>query len=116
MTPTIVTKDGKLALVLGTPGGPTIINTVLQVLLNVIDFGMNVQDAVDFPRIHHQWLPDQLLHGTQLLARHRRPAESPRPQRRNWPAPSAKSPPFRCDGEWIEGAADPRTEGVAKGY
>ena len=61
MTPTIVTRDGKLDLVLGTPGGPTIINSVLQVLVNVVDFGMNVQEAVDFPRIHHQWLPDQLV-------------------------------------------------------
>ena len=58
---TIVTRGGKLELVLGTPGGPTIINSVLQVLVNVVDFGMNVQDAVDFPRIHHQWLPDQLV-------------------------------------------------------
>jgi len=61
MTPTIVTRDGKLDLVLGTPGGPTIINTVLEVLLNVVDFGMNVQDAVDFPRIHHQWRPDETM-------------------------------------------------------
>ena len=61
MTPTIVTRDGKLHLVVGTPGGPTIINSVLEVMLNVIDFGMNVQDAVDSPRIHHQWMPDQLV-------------------------------------------------------
>ncbi len=46
---------------LGSPGGPTIINTVLQVILNVIDFGMNIQEAVDWPRIHHQWLPDELV-------------------------------------------------------
>jgi gamma-glutamyltranspeptidase/glutathione hydrolase len=60
MTPTIVVKDGKLFLVLGSPGGPTIINTVLQTMLNVIDFGMSVQEAVDAPRIHHQWMPDRL--------------------------------------------------------
>ena len=47
MTPTIVTRDGKTELVVGTPGGPTIINSVLEVLVNVVDFGMNVQDAVD---------------------------------------------------------------------
>ena len=58
MTPTIVTKDGKLFLVTGSPGGRTIINTVLHTIVNVIDFGMNVQDAVDAPRFHHQWLPD----------------------------------------------------------
>lgn len=60
MSPTIVTREGKLFLVLGSPGGPRIISSVLQVLLNVIDFGMNVQQAVDAPRIHHQWLPDRL--------------------------------------------------------
>ena len=58
MTPTIVTKDGKLFLVTGSPGGRTIINTVLHTIVNVIDFGMNVQEAVDAPRFHHQWLPD----------------------------------------------------------
>jgi gamma-glutamyltranspeptidase/glutathione hydrolase len=58
MTPTIVSKDGKPVLVLGTPGGARIITTVLQTILNVVDFQMNVQEAVDAPRIHHQWLPD----------------------------------------------------------
>jgi gamma-glutamyltranspeptidase/glutathione hydrolase len=61
MTPTIVLKDGKLFMVLGSPGGPTIINTVLQTLLNVIDFRMTAQEAVDAPRIHHQWMPDKLI-------------------------------------------------------
>ena len=60
MTPTLVLKDGKLLMVTGSPGGPTIINTVLQTIVNVIDFGMNIQEAVDAPRIHHQWMPDQL--------------------------------------------------------
>jgi len=60
MVPTIVQKDGKPFLVLGAPGGSMIITAVLQVMLNVMDFGMNVQDAIDFPRIHHQWKPDTL--------------------------------------------------------
>lgn len=60
MTPTIVTKDGQLFLVIGAPGGGRIITGVMQAILNVIDFGMNVQDAVDAPRIHHQWQPDRL--------------------------------------------------------
>ena len=60
MTPTIILKDGKPFLVLGSPGGPTIINTVLQVATNVIDFGFNLQQAIDAPRIHHQWMPDLL--------------------------------------------------------
>ena len=58
MTPAIVAKDGKPILVIGSPGGRTIINTVMQVILNVIDHGMNVAEAVEAPRIHHQWLPD----------------------------------------------------------
>jgi gamma-glutamyltranspeptidase len=60
MTPTIVTRNGKSFLVVGSPGGPPIITTVLQVILNVIDHGMNVQEAVDAPRFHHQWLPDEI--------------------------------------------------------
>jgi len=60
MTPAIVTKDGQLFMVTGSPGGRTIINTVLETILNVIDFGMNAQEAVDAPRFHHQWLPDRI--------------------------------------------------------
>ena len=60
MTPTILAKDGKLFMVTGTPGGRTIINTVLMTILNVVDFGMNAQEAVDAGRIHHQWLPDRI--------------------------------------------------------
>ncbi|WP_414664655.1 gamma-glutamyltransferase [Horticoccus sp. 23ND18S-11] len=60
MTPTLVFKEGKLVLVTGSPGGPTIINTVLQVLTNVIDFEQPVAQAVEAPRVHHQWMPDQL--------------------------------------------------------
>jgi gamma-glutamyltranspeptidase / glutathione hydrolase len=60
MAPTIIAKDGQLFMVTGTPGGRTIINTVLTTILNVIDFGMNAQEAVDAGRMHHQWLPDRL--------------------------------------------------------
>src|SRR5262249_7554625 len=60
MTPTILLRDGELFMVVGGPGGPRIITSVMQVILNVTDFGMNVQDAVDFPRFHHQWQPDRL--------------------------------------------------------
>jgi gamma-glutamyltranspeptidase/glutathione hydrolase len=56
----MVLTGGKLLMVTGSPGGPTIINTVLQTIVNVLDFGMNIQEAVDAPRIHHQWLPDEL--------------------------------------------------------
>ncbi len=60
MTPTIASRDGKPFLVLGAPGGPRIITAVLETFLNVADFGMNVQDAVNAPRFHHQWMSDTL--------------------------------------------------------
>lgn len=61
MTPTIVEKDGKLSMVLGTPGGSTIITSVLQTILNVYEFDMSMQTAVNAPRFHHQWLPDEVI-------------------------------------------------------
>ena len=60
MTPTIIEKDGELYMVVGTPGGSTIITSVLQTILNVEEFGMTMQEAVDAPRFHHQWLPDEI--------------------------------------------------------
>lgn len=63
MTPTFVLrKDGSLWFTIGSPGGPTIINTAFCVITNIIDFDMNIQQAIDAPRIHHQWLPDELIH------------------------------------------------------
>lgn len=61
MTPTIVLKDGKLEMVLGSPGGPTIINTVLEAFLYRVDFGLSPTDAIAAPRFHHQWMPDELV-------------------------------------------------------
>jgi len=61
MTPTIVARDGRARLVVGARGGGTIINTVLQVVLNVIAFGMDIRQAVTLPRFHHQWMPDRLI-------------------------------------------------------
>jgi gamma-glutamyltranspeptidase / glutathione hydrolase len=60
MTPTFVLKDHALVLVTGSPGGPTIINTVLEIITNYLDHGMPVQQAVDAPRFHHQWIPDEM--------------------------------------------------------
>lgn len=62
MSPTILSKDGTLFMVTGSPGGRTIINTVLETIVDVVDFGMNAQEAVDAPRFHHQWLPDKILY------------------------------------------------------
>ncbi len=60
MTPTIVLKDGKVRMVLGSPGGPRITTTVLNIFLSVAEGGLNIQQAVDAPRFHHQYLPDTL--------------------------------------------------------
>jgi len=68
MAPTIVLRDGQVVMVIGSPGGARIITIVLQVLLNVIDHGMTPQEAVDAPRVHHQWLPDQIFHEPRALS------------------------------------------------
>jgi gamma-glutamyltranspeptidase/glutathione hydrolase len=60
MSPTIVVKDGKLFMVLGSPGGPRIITTVANILMGVVDYGLSIQEAVNAPRFHHQWLPDSI--------------------------------------------------------
>jgi gamma-glutamyltranspeptidase/glutathione hydrolase len=69
MSPTIVTKDGKLFMVIGSPGGARIITITLEAILNVIDHGMNIQEAIDAPRIHHQWLPDKVAMEPFALSR-----------------------------------------------
>ncbi|WP_435412579.1 gamma-glutamyltransferase [Psychroserpens mesophilus] len=68
MTPTIVEKNGTLFMVLGTPGGSTIITSVLQTILNVVEFDMSMQEAVDAPRLHHQWLPDNIRMEVDLFS------------------------------------------------
>lgn len=62
MTPTILAKDGRNFMIIGTPGGSTIITTVLQCIMNVIDHGMSIREAVTAPRFHHQWMPDRIDH------------------------------------------------------
>jgi gamma-glutamyltranspeptidase/glutathione hydrolase len=114
MTPTIVLKDGKPVLALGSPGGPTIINTVLEVIINTIDFGMNVQDAVNWPRFHHQWLPDVL---------NMEPGYSPDTvallEKRGYTVKRVNSQgecaAIAFHNGWMEGAPDPRSEGTAQG-
>ena len=115
MTPTIVLKDGKPLLALGSPGGPTIINTVLEVMVNVLDFGMNVQDAVNWPRFHHQWLPDELSMESGYSPDTIALLESRGYKVRRVNAQGECTAILWEDG-WLEGAADPRTEGTARGY
>ncbi len=116
MTPTIVLKDGKLFLVVGSPGGPTIINTVLETILNVVDFGMDIQQAVDFPRFHHQWMPDELRierHGVspdtlRLLEQRGHEIRLMESQGRVMA--------IQVVDDGLAGAADARSEGLAVGY
>ena len=115
MTPTIVLRDGKLVLVLGAPGGSRIINGVLQVLLNVVDFTMNIQDAVDRPRFHHQWKPDTLFvedgfspDTLELLAR--------RGHRIRRIETVAVVEAVRAGDGRLEGATDRRGHGKAAGF
>jgi gamma-glutamyltranspeptidase/glutathione hydrolase len=114
MTPTIVMKDGKPFLALGSPGGPTIINSVLEVIVNVIDFHMNVQDAVNWPRFHHQHLPDEVRvepgYSPDTVAILEKNGYTIR--RTNAQGEVAA---IAFANGWLEGAADPRTEGTAAG-
>ncbi len=119
MTPAIVVKDGKLFMTLGAAGGRRIINTVLQVLLNVVDFGMNVRAAVEAPRVHHQWLPDEILVETNGLS-----ADTLALLRAKghtvtigWPYPS-RCQAIRVDPDgFLAGAADARfPDAAAAGY
>ena len=119
MTPTIITRDGKLFLMLGAPGGSRIINGVLQVILNVEDFHMNVQDAVDWPRFHHQWMPDVLyiekgispdtVGLLRAMGHEVSPLESTQ-------SVVARVEAILNEGGWLQGAADPRGNGKAEGY
>ena len=65
MAPTILSKDGRLFMVTGSPGGRTIINTTLETIVGAVDVGFNAQEAVDAPRFHHQWLPDVINYERQ---------------------------------------------------
>jgi gamma-glutamyltranspeptidase/glutathione hydrolase len=114
MSPTIVLRGGKPYLALGSPGGPTIINTVLEVIVNVLDFGLNVQDAVNRPRFHHQWMPDSLSmepgFSPDTVALLESRGHKVRPV-----AMQGEVTAIRFDGGWLEGAPDPRVEATAEG-
>lgn len=118
MTPTIVLRDGKPFMVTGSPGGPRIITTTLLTLLNVIDHGMDVQEAVAAPRYHHQWQPDRLLVERAVpqdvidaLRRRGHPVEV---STRDWS--SAQAIVVDPESGIHYGGSDPRTDGAALGY
>jgi gamma-glutamyltranspeptidase/glutathione hydrolase len=118
MAPTIVTEDGKPVLITGSAGGSLIINTVLEIVLNVIDYGMNAEDAVASPRIHHQWLPDIVRYETgafnattaaQLTAMGHKGLTAV-----GYGMGNANSIKISDDG--LEGMSDPREDGGVAGY
>ncbi|MDA1311991.1 MAG: gamma-glutamyltransferase [Acidobacteria bacterium] len=116
MVPTIVARDGKLSLVVGSPGGPTIISTVLEVILNVIDFEMDIQQAVDFPRFHHQWMPDELRLERPGLSQDTIERLLQRGHSLKFVEKQGRVMAIQADGEWLLGAADARSEGSARGF
>ncbi len=120
MTPTIICKDGRVIMITGSPGGRTIINTVLNVVVNVIDFDMPIQDAVDAPRMDHEWMPDRLR-----LEREGLPEEVIESLRtmghtirssRSWRQGDAHSILIDPETGIYYGAADRRSRGSAIGY
>jgi len=117
MTPTILVKDGQPFMVTGSPGGPRIITTVLLTILNVIDYGMNVQQSVSAPRFHHQWIPDKLTvepaTTADVVASLRRCGHPVEVSSRNWSA--AEAIVIDLSTGWHLGGSDPRTDGGAIG-
>jgi gamma-glutamyltranspeptidase/glutathione hydrolase len=116
MSPVIVTKDGKFVMAGGSPGGSTIITTSLQLVLNVVEFGMNAGEAVSAPRIHHQWLPDKLIVEKGRM----NPVTLDELRRRGHDIEKwdgwGNANLIRLTGNGVlEGAADPRREGAAIG-
>ena len=110
-------QDGKPFMVTGSPGGPRIITTVLLSILNVLDYGMNVQEAVSAPRFHHQWIPDTLYleraNPADVVAALRSCGHPVKISPYNWSADEAIV--IDADKGWQLGGSDPRTDGAGVG-
>ena len=117
MTPSILEKDGKLFMVVGTPGGSTIITSVFQAIINVVDFGMTMQEAVAAPRFHHQWLPDQIDYEPNAISENVRES-----LKQKGYVLKERQPYGRVDGILVntdgtyQAGADPRGDDKAIGY
>lgn len=117
MTPAILEKDGKLFMALGTPGGSTIITSVLQTVLNVTEFGMSMQEAVEARRFHHQWRPDQITMETGAVAEEVRTAlEAKGHDILEREAIGRVDAVLVLPDGTLEGGADPRGDDMAAGY
>lgn len=117
MTPTILTRNGKVALVVGSPGGSTIITSVLQTILGVVDYNLNAQQAVAAPRLHHQWLPDQIDVEAGALLPAAQDTLRARGYRLNPRQPWGRIDIIRIRPDTrLEGGADPRGDDTADGY
>jgi gamma-glutamyltranspeptidase/glutathione hydrolase len=117
MTPTIVLRDGNPWFAIGGPGGPRIINAVLQVLVNIVDFGMDLQQAIDLPRIHHQWYPDTLFVEKYGVSEDTRQALAARGYSIGIKGISDVQGVMIEKGSGVRlGGSDPRGDGLALGY
>jgi gamma-glutamyltranspeptidase/glutathione hydrolase len=117
MTPTILLREGRPFMLTGSPGGPRIITTVLLSILNVIDYGMDVQGAVSAPRFHHQWVPDRLFVERAIpedvVRGLRRRGHAVEVSQRDWS--SAQAIAIDPESGWQMGGTDPRSDGLALG-
>jgi gamma-glutamyltranspeptidase/glutathione hydrolase len=116
MTPVIILKDHKPWIIAGSPGGSTIITVVLQVLLNCIDFGMNIQEAVNAPRIHHQWYPDEINYEEYGLTEDVKTNLIKMGYKVGDKKILGRSECIMIDNNYFYGASDPRGYGSAEGY
>lgn len=119
MSPTIIEKDGKLFMVIGTPGGSTIITSVLQCFLNVAEYGMTMQQSVSKPRFHHQWLPDDVMYepkgfAPEVIAHLK--AKGYKPREENFVIIGKVDAILVQPDGTLEGGADPRGDDTAVGY